>query len=125
MNNKKLGNEFEREFEQMLRERGFWVHFMSPNSAGAQPCDFIAAKNGKAYLIDCKTCVKKKFPLSRLEENQVNAFVKWLNRGNRNAYVAVKHEGKVYMVDFWYMWELLADIELTDDLLFERWIERQ
>ena len=83
-NVKKIGNDFEREFEKLMRDNGFWVHFCAPNSAGAQPADFVAARFGKAYLIDCKTCEKSRFSVSRLEENQINAFNKFLTHFTRS-----------------------------------------
>ena len=54
-NNKKLGNDFESRFCEILYSEGFWVHNLAQNSAG-QPADVIAARNGKTYLIDCKVC---------------------------------------------------------------------
>ena len=68
--NKKIGNDFEREFAELLFEHGFWVHVFAQNKDG-QPADIIAVKNKKAYLIDCKVCsTKKGFDISRMEENQ-------------------------------------------------------
>lgn len=120
MNNKKLGSEFEREFEKLLKDNGYWVHFCAPSSTGSQPCDFIAVKNGEAYLIDCKTCVNNYFTLRRMEQNQIQAFNRWRICSNRNMYVAVKHNDKVYMISY----VLLAGqktVNLTNDLLFENW----
>lgn len=53
MNNKQSGNEFEREFCEMLSKDGFWSHFMG-GSKNVQPADIIAVRNKKAYLIDVK-----------------------------------------------------------------------
>lgn len=119
MNNKKLGTAFEREFVELLASCGFWVHFFTPNAQGSQPCDCIAVKNGKAYLIDCKTNAKKTFYYDRLEYNQVFAFDRWQKCGNSNRYIAVKYDNKVYMITF----EKLASegkVELNDGLLFEK-----
>ena len=44
MNNKQAGNEFEREFCEMLSKDGFWSHFMGGNRNG-QPADIIAVRN--------------------------------------------------------------------------------
>ena len=100
MNNKKMGTNFERQFCGMLAEEGYWVHFLSPDARGAQPFDVIAVKNGDAVAIDCKTCKDHIFRLSRLEDNQVMAFEKWLACGNDGALLAVLHENHVYFVDY-------------------------
>jgi Holliday junction resolvase len=77
------------------------VHFISPDRRGAQPFDIIAVKDDLAWAIDCKTCKDHIFRLSRLEDNQVNAFEKWLSCGNRLAYLAVLHDEKIYMVMYY------------------------
>ena len=76
------------------------MHFMSPDNRGAQPFDIIAVKNGEAAAIDCKTCVADVFRFSRLEENQIMAFEKWLRCGNKNALIAVKHNEKIVFIDY-------------------------
>lgn len=117
MNNKQKGSQFEREFCEILKERGYWVHFIAPSKKGSQPCDVIAVKKGVAYLIDCKTSVLNYFPVSRLELNQIYAYERWLVCGNKNTYVAVKYNDNVYMIDY----EILREkgkVALTDELLF-------
>ena len=49
MNNKQAGNEFEREFCEILASDGFWAHFMGGNKNG-QPADIIAVKIGRAHV---------------------------------------------------------------------------
>lgn len=100
MNNKRLGTEFEREFCELLAARGFWVHFMTPSASGAQPCDIIACKNGTPFLFDCKTCEKNVFHLSRLENNQILAFDRFLKTRNNFAFIAVKHDNKIYIIPY-------------------------
>ena len=100
MNNKRLGTAFEREFCELLAARGYWVHFMSPSASGAQPCDIIACKNGTPFLFDCKTCEKNVFPLSRVENNQILAFERFLRTGNNHAFIAVKHDNKIYFIPY-------------------------
>lgn len=92
MNNKKLGSKFEKYICQRLAEKGYWVHFIVPDIRGAQPFDIIAVKNGTAYAIDCKTCVADVFNISRLEDNQVMAFEKWIRCGNNCPVVVVEHK---------------------------------
>ena len=95
MNNKKIGTDFECEFVQMLANRGYWVHFINPDKTGSQPFDVIAAKNGKAYAFDCKTCSTKRFSIDRLEDNQVLAFEKWISCGNTQPMIAIKYRNQV------------------------------
>lgn len=100
MNNKQLGTAFEQEVCKMLADNGWWVHFISPNNAGAQPFDIIAVKNGQALAGDCKTSSTGVFPFSRLEDNQIMAFEKWLACGNSEPMVIIKYQDNVYFVPF-------------------------
>lgn len=88
MNNKSAGTAFEREFAELLAEKGFWVHRLQDNQNG-QPFDIIAVKNGRAYAFDCKDCAGRSFPLSRIEENQRMAMERWEECGNGTGYFAV------------------------------------
>ena len=100
--NKERGTSFERNLVKRLGELGFWAHFITPDDRGAQPFDVIAVKDGEAWAIECKTLDDKaKFiPLTRLEENQQLAFEKWLNCGNRHAFVAVMHKDRIRLVPY-------------------------
>ena len=90
MSNKKLGNSFESELCEILSAYGFWCHNLAQNAAG-QPADVLAAKNGKAYLIDCKVCsTGKGFALNRMEENQDLAMELWNECGNGQGWFAMK-----------------------------------
>ena len=100
MNNKKLGSKFEKDICQRLAKKGYWVHFIVPDIRGAQPFDIIAVKDGKAVAIDCKTCVSDVFSISRLEENQVMAFEKWIRCGNTCPVVVVEHDGIIICVEY-------------------------
>ena len=100
MTNKEIGTLFEREACDILVQRGFWVHFLSPNRSGAQPFDVIAVKDGFAVAIDCKTCKDTVFRLSRLEVNQMMAFEKWIACGNISPVVLVKHNESIYLVTY-------------------------
>lgn len=88
MSNKSAGTAFEREFAELLAEKGFWVHRLQDNQNG-QPFDIIAVKNGRAYAFDCKDCAGRSFPLSRIEENQRLAMEQWEKCGNGTGYFAV------------------------------------
>ena len=100
MNNKKLGTEFEREVVMLLSQKGYWVHFITPDSRGSQPFDIIASKDNIHIVADCKTSAKKWFTISRLEENQIMAFELWFKKGNRYAFVIIKYEDKVYQIPY-------------------------
>ena len=100
MNNKKLGTAFEREVCELLSASGWWAHFITPNESGAQPFDIIAAKDGETLVADCKTCAQKIFNISRLEDNQIFAFDKWLACGNSMPYVIVKYKEQILFIRY-------------------------
>ena len=120
MNNKQIGTSFEKEFCELLAARGFWVHFMSPSASGAQPCDIIACRNNTPYLFDCKTCEKDTFHISRLEDNQRLAFQRFDKTGNDLAFVAVKHDKKVYLIQFFKLLKL-QNVKLTAEFSADNW----
>lgn len=103
MNNKLIGNRFEKEMCEILKQHGWWVHFLSPNEKGQQPFDIIAVRDDVPIAIDCKTSAKRVITMRRLEEDQKTAFNLWLARGNTRAFIAVKYNGKVYMIPFTYL----------------------
>lgn len=97
MNNRKLGNGFETELCELLFAHGFWVHNLAQNQAG-QPADVMAVRNKRAYLIDCKVCSGKGFPLSRVEENQDSSMTLWNECGNGEGWFAIKIAEKIFMI---------------------------
>ncbi len=98
--NKKIGNDFEKEYARILKSRGYWVTFLTPKRhVGSQPCDLVAIKNDKAILIDCKTCKTHLFPISRIEENQRQAFKRYLKCGNTTFILAIKYNNKIYEIN--------------------------
>lgn len=100
MSNKSEGNKFEREFCDLLAEKGFWVHNMASKAEG-QPADVIAVRKNIAYLIDCKVCSKSVFALSRIEENQHYAMRRFCDCGNHERWFALKlPEDGVYMISY-------------------------
>lgn len=98
--NKQKGTAFENEVVSRLRANGYWVHFLAPDSRGAQPFDIIAMKDGMAVVGDCKTCEDKYFRMSRLEENQIYAFDRWLACGGTMPLVWIKHGDKIHTVEY-------------------------
>ena len=99
MNNKQAGNEFEREFCEILASDGFWAHFMGGSKNG-QPADIIAVKNRMAFLIDAKVCTYEVFPFRRIEDNQQLAMNMWMECGNITPYFALKARNEIYMVSY-------------------------
>lgn len=109
MSNKAAGTRFEKEFAEILARNWFWVHIFQDNKNG-QPCDVIAARDGSAYLFDCKDCQNDKFPLSRVEENQYNAMKLFQLTGNRRGMFAMQFpEAGIYLVDFEVLKKLKDD----------------
>lgn len=100
MNNKKIGTAWEKECCKILRDMGYWVHFIVPDARGAQPFDIVAVKDGKALAIDCKTCVADTFTMARLEDNQKMSFEHWLKCGNEMPLILIKHNDSVYCVPY-------------------------
>lgn len=131
MNNKNLGNTFEREFSLLLSSNGFWCHRLQDNKNG-QPADIIAVKGNQAALIDCKLCINNTFSLSRMEENQINAMRKWLQSGNVYACFAIKITDDIRMLNFEMLIKLKNDgIKKLDEnditkysIPFEAWKEQ-
>lgn len=99
MSNKKLGNDFESDFCEILYKEGFWCHNLAQNQAG-QPADVIAVRNSKSYLIDCKVCSRARFPFSRIEDNQHMAMEAWQKSGNGHGWFALLCSGHVFMLDY-------------------------
>jgi len=100
LNNKRLGSSFEKEYAEILSNKGYWVTFLFPREhIGSQPCDLIAIKDDRPILIDCKTCKSSLFPISRIEENQRLAFRKYRKCGNTKFILAIKQGNKVYEID--------------------------
>lgn len=114
MNNKQLGTDFETEFCELLANRGYWVHFISPDRRGAQPFDVIAVKGGEAYAYDCKTSAKRKFNIGRMEENQKTAFDLWMRCGNKVPRVAVKYRDHIYIILYTVL-KQMGTVDLMED----------
>ena len=102
MNNKKHGTAFERLVVRRIAETGAWVHFLSPDERGAQPFDIIAVKDGIASAIECKTQDSKNryFSISRLEDNQIMAFEKWLACGNAEPLICIEYKSGIKVVSY-------------------------
>ena len=103
MNNKILGTKFEQRVCKLLKDKGYWVHFLAPGTKnGSQPFDIIAVKDGLAVAIECKTLSTshKFFPIERLEDNQVSAFEYWLKCGNTMPLIFVEYGDDIKVIEW-------------------------
>lgn len=132
MNNKSMGTKFEKEFAELLAGHWFWVHLFQDNKNG-QPCDVIAAKNGRTYLFDCKNCETDCFLLSRAEENQINAMMLFSMMGNTPGMFAIRFpDNLIYLLTYTKVLELQeagfkrinATVCRTQGITLEEWLER-
>ena len=101
-NNQKIGKTFEQEWMEHLYSLGMWVHFMHPSPDGSQPFDVIALNNTYGdpivYAYDCKTLSGKRFPLSRVEDNQAMAYKSLNEHGVHNTYFVIKTETAIHLI---------------------------
>ena len=114
MNNKKLGTAFEREMCEILRQDGWWVHFMSPDERGAQPFDVIAVRDKQVIAADCKTSAAPIFRRDRLEDNQKSAFDHWMRRTDFDPVIFVKYQDCVYKIPYAELW-LTRSVDLREE----------
>lgn len=131
MTNKKIGNDFESDFCEILFENGFWTHNLAQNASG-QPADVIAARNGKTYLIDCKVCSNQGFALSRIEENQDLSMELWKDTGNGEGWFAVLIGEQIVMIPHFTVKALRAaqshmnELELREyGTPLEKWLKKK
>ena len=131
MSNKKIGNDFENEFCEILSENGFWVHNFAQNQAG-QPADVIAVRDGGSFLIDCKVCITGRFQLNRIEENQQLAMQHWVDTGNEEAWFALKIENCIVMMrysDLMLLKTVQSSLNKSEILkhcvMFGKWVDNE
>lgn len=131
MTNKKIGNDFESDFCEILFEQGFWVHNFTQNQDG-QPADVIAVRNGKTYLIDCKVCSVRGFALSRMEENQDLSMELWKSTGNGEGWFAVLIGEQIVMIPHFTVKALRATQSYMNELELreygtplEKWLKKK
>lgn len=102
--NKKIGNTFEKELANILAKKGYWVLIVTPKGyINSQPMDIIAGKDNTLYCFECKTLhsKNKRFPLNRLEQNQILAYKKLKQTGNDNYFLVVKwNDEEIYQIPF-------------------------
>lgn len=70
---KKIGNKTEVKLCELLQQNGYWCHLLEYNKNG-QPCDIVALRGNKSFLIDVKHCDTDRFSFNRIEPNQRTCF---------------------------------------------------
>ena len=91
---------FQREICKMLSEHGFWA-YETINKKSGQPVDVIAVKSDIGYIIECKVTKSNRFPLSRVEDNQITSIQLFNKCGNSESWFAfyfAKHPDNVLFV---------------------------
>ena len=93
------GQQFEKDFCELLRHMGYWVLNIPRNASGAQPFDVIAVKGKEVFALDCKVCENNRFPLSRIEDNQWLAFNAIETKSEiACAGIAVLYDGEIFLI---------------------------
>lgn len=83
-----------------LSKRGFWA-YETINKPSGQPADVIAVKSNIGHIIECKVTRSNRFPLSRVEDNQITAIEMFEMCGNSESWFAfyfAKHPDNVLFV---------------------------
>lgn len=91
---------FQREICEILSEHGFWA-YETINKPSGQPVDIIAVKSNIGYIIECKVTQTNRFPLSRVEDNQITAIERFARCNNHESWFAflfAKHPDSVLFV---------------------------
>lgn len=91
---------FQREICKILSEHGFWA-YETINKQSGQPVDVIAVKSDIGYIIECKVTQTDRFPLSRVEDNQITAIERFNRCKNRESWFAfafAKHPDEILFV---------------------------
>lgn len=91
---------FQKEICKMLSNNGFWA-YETINKQSGQPVDVIAVKSNIGYIIECKVTQTNRFPLSRVEDNQITAIERFTRCNNHESWFAfyfAKHPDNVLFV---------------------------
>lgn len=96
------GRQFEDHCVKELHKAGYWVHRIHPDDSGQQPFDIIAVRGNKLCAYDAKVVSDgRRFPLKRIEDNQLNAF-RLLEKKSQGADIGLlilEESGKVRFMD--------------------------
>jgi len=96
---KMTGREFEQYMCKLFDQNGFWALNIPRSESGAQPFDIVAIRKDEVYAVDCKVCSgAARFPLRRVEDNQLLAFGKAYWRTNAKIGLMVYWSGCIYFL---------------------------
>lgn len=95
------GRQFENACVKELHKAGYWVHRIHPDESGQQPFDIIAIRRDTICVYDAKVLSEgHRFPFSRIEENQLNAFELVQKKVNaEHIGLLIYAEGKIHYMD--------------------------
>lgn len=111
INKKKIGNDTEKKALELLSDLGYRCHLFSYNSNG-QPCDVVAMKNDRAFLIDVKHCSENRFEFKNIQPNQRTCFEYAEQCGNTKCGFMIFFER--YNVWRWLSYERLCKFDSYD-----------
>lgn len=84
-----------------LSKLGYWCTLLEGSKySNSQPADIVFAKNGKIWLVDCKTLESKtgRFTIERAEQNQILAYKRFKKCGNKNYFYYILWNNDVYTI---------------------------
>lgn len=96
------GRQFEDFVVKELHKAGYWVHRIHPDESGQQPFDVIAIRGSLVCAYDAKVVSEgKRFPLNRVEDNQLNAFrlIEKKTNGANIGLLILCPDGKIRFMD--------------------------
>lgn len=124
LNNKKRGSAFENDFKKLLHQNGFWSHKLVENENGA-PFDIIAVKDGCTYAFDCKECGTDRFPVSRVEDNQITG-MSGIEKVGVETYFVFRNRQATHIVSARHLFDLMENgersIKITTYSTLEGWL---
>ena len=94
-----LGNKTEDGACVLLSSYGWWCHRFERKANGSQPCDIVAMKQGKNWLLDGKHCQKPYLATQRIEANQITCFKMAQEKGIPCGFVC-EHANTLYYIPF-------------------------
>lgn len=86
--NKKLGNQTEQMYLNLIKENGGWASLIPPTELG-QPVDSVSVINGIVLFADIKNVMGERFSLTSIPENQIMAMELITRSKNESLYIRV------------------------------------
>ncbi len=125
MNNKKIGEDFEKELLEILKVNGFWATKLKEKETGG-PFDIVATKNNKFISIEAKNINKKTiFTKERIEPNQISAYKRLLEVNSSSySFFAFKTEFGTFLL---HSEKVICNdkksIDVTKGITLEQWLK--